>query len=126
MSPDKSTLALGAAGGAGDITFDLGGITVPWDGTNSQGLQVSSGTYVVQLKVENLSGAQTIESTSVTVIDAGGTVMNDPIVVPNPVLASATNFQIRWTALPGIQVEARLYNVAGELIEARPMTRPTA
>ncbi len=102
----------------------MGGITVPWDGTNSQGLRVSSGVYTVLLKVQNLAGAQTISSTSVTVINAGGIVMADPIVVPNPVPASATSVQIRWTALPGIQVAARLYNVAGELIESSTNDEP--
>ena len=73
---------------------------------------------MVQLTVQNLAGTTTVETTSVTVINAGGIVLDHAIVVPDPVAARASSFQIRWTALSGIQVEARLYNVAGELIES--------
>jgi hypothetical protein len=115
LVPDKDTVALGG-GASGGINFDIGGISVNWDGTNNSGLQVGSGTYLVQLEVQNLAGPQTVASASVTVIDAGGPVLSSAIVVPNPVPASAGSIEVRWRPLPGVQVTARLYNVAGELV----------
>jgi flagellar hook assembly protein FlgD len=115
LNPDKNTLALGADG-SDKIAFDLGGITAYWDGTNNSGNRVDSGTYTVKLEVQNLSGAQTVAATQVTVINAASVILGDPLIAPNPVPAAATSFQLRWKALPGIQVTARLYNVAGELI----------
>jgi hypothetical protein len=115
LVPDKDTAAL-TANGSTAFTFDLGGISVTWDGTNNAGQQVSSGSYLVQLEVQNLAGAQTIASTSVTVINAGGPVLSGVFVAPNPVPASASGFELRWKAIVGIEVTARLYNVAGELV----------
>ena len=116
--PDKTTLVLGGDGSANTdkITFDLNGYPVSWDGTNNAGQRVTTGTYTVQLEVQNYAGAQTISTTQVSVINAGGPVLGGAYIAPNPVPASASSFQVYWKALPGIDVTARLYNVAGELI----------
>jgi hypothetical protein len=111
LVPDKDTVASGSG-----ISFDLGGLSVTWDGTNNAGQQVSSGSYLVQLEVQNLAGKETVASTTVTVINAPGAVLSGALVVPNPVPAAANSFEIRWTPLAGVEVTARLYNVAGELV----------
>lgn len=99
------------------LNFDLGGLSVAWDGTNSLGQRVDSGVYTVQLESGSMGGSIVIATTSVTVLNAGGSVLTGAVVGPNPLHSDQSVIQLRMPSAPaGTEVIARLYNVAGELI----------
>jgi hypothetical protein len=119
LQPDVTSMAFGPDPSMGSkINFDLGGLTVPWDGTNALGQRVASGTYTVQLVSQSMGGgASIIATTSVTVINASGGVLAGSMAGPNPMLPSDTVLWLRVPNAPaGTHLIARLYNLAGELI----------
>lgn len=118
LLPDVSAIAFGPdPSSVAKVNFDLGGVSVAWNGLNDMGVRVQSGTYTVQLESESLGAASTIASTSVVVLNSGESVLNGGFILPNPVPASAASFTLRLPHSPaGTVVTARLYNVAGELI----------
>ncbi len=124
---DKATLALGPdAGPAGTVTFDLGnGVLVAWDGTDSQGQHVASGHYTAQLLAGDGGASKAVSSAGLTVLNVGGSLMGKAVAAPNPLnLMSSAGAQpgslpaivVAYNPVPGMEVRARLYNSAGELV----------
>lgn len=131
FSLDKDSLgvAFDANGVANDkITVTLLDSTgnthsVQWDGRNSQGQPLSSGTYTMRLVNETSTGAVTT-SRQVTLIkgaDAG--LPFDPFPAPNPAPSAGTPGHGRYLSVvypsPGLSyARATLYNQVGEKVGA--------
>lgn len=119
IQPDKSTLVVGGVAPSDTITFDLGGLSVAWDGKNSLGQRVDSGVYTVQLESDSMGGVLHVGTTSVTVINVAGSVLGGARILPNPVPAGVQRFALVMPSAPaGTEVIGRLYNLAGELIHS--------
>jgi hypothetical protein len=118
LIPDSSSIAFGPDGGPlNKLSFDLGGLSVEWDGLNDLGQRVNSGQYTVQLQSGSMGGAPIIASASITVLNADGSVLGGAVVGPNPLGAGQSVVHVRMPGAPtGTLVTGRLYNVAGELI----------
>jgi hypothetical protein len=118
LVPDSSSIAFGPDGGPlNKLTFDLGGLSVEWDGLNDLGQRVNSGQYTVQLQSGSMGDAPVIATTSITVLNADGSVLTGALVGPNPLGSDQNVVQVRMPGAPvGTLVTGRLYNVAGELI----------
>ncbi len=63
-----------------------------------------------------MAGNETVLTLSLLVLDADGAVLAGLVAAPNPALPSANAVTISWKALPGVEVDAILYNMAGERI----------
>jgi hypothetical protein len=132
LDPSSTTFAIGGDNGSttpNKVSFDvgLGYPPIDWDGTNNQGQRVDSGTYTVQLESGTMGGGSTvIATTSVTVINAGDSVLAGAVVGPNPDTSADPVIWLRAPNAPaGTLLTARLYNVAGELImESRNDLQP--
>lgn len=109
--------ALAFGPGGNQFKFSIGPATVPWNGRNSSGQQVQSGTYTVQLGYETLGGPVVIDSLAVTVINAGASVLAGAFVAPDPVSFGQEQATVVLPNAPaGTLVVGRLYDVAGELV----------
>lgn len=122
IEPDKKSIAVGSGSGpAGQVSFDLGnGSSVTWDGTNSQGQRVNSGTYVAQLIVTHDGAPKNVATVSVTVLNIAEGLLSGAVLAPNPLIligGAGTGVAIlRLNAPSGVEVIGRLYNMAGELV----------
>jgi hypothetical protein len=118
LDPSSSTFAFGPNPSAADkLDFDLGGLTISWDGTNALGKRVDSGVYTVQLESDSMGGAAIIATTDVAVINAAAGVLDGAMAGPNPLLPGDNTLWLRAPNAPaGTKLTARLYNLAGELI----------
>jgi flagellar hook assembly protein FlgD len=133
LVPDKNTVVVSAnSGSAGTVNFDLGnGTTVSWNGTNAQGQAVASGSYQAQLVVQQVGEPATIASAGVTVMSLSGGLLSHVLIGPNPMYLPApgsgsfagapagsvsSQLVLQLNTPAGVDVEARLYNIAGELI----------
>ncbi len=94
--------------GAGATAF------VAWDGTNSSGLQVATGTYLVRMTQKDAGGSQQYFSKSVTVIRIQSEAFDRAIAWPDPVTAADTAVHFRFEgAQPGTAAWGEIYNLAG-------------
>ncbi len=121
-------------GAAGVVTFDLGnngavgvtGTAVTWNGTNAAGQRVASGSYTAQLIVNHNGAPVTVASTAITVLSTVSNLLGGAVAGPNPLYmtpggpggpgSGGTTIVIKLNSPPGVEVTARLYNLAGELI----------
>ena len=127
IDPDKTSIAIGqATGPAGSINFDLGnGTSVSWDGTNSQGQRVQSGSYLAQLIVTHDGAPKTVATAALTVLNVAEGLLAGAILGPNPLnLLSGHGSPnglpgvviLKLNTPGGVEVVGRLYNMAGELV----------
>lgn len=127
FSEDKKSIAVGSGtGSAGTVTFDLGnGSTVTWDGTNSHGEHVMSGSYMAQLTETHDGAPKSVSSLPVTVLNVAEGLLGGAVVAPNPLnllgmgghpRAGAGVAIVQLKTPASVQVIGRLYNLAGELI----------
>jgi hypothetical protein len=92
-------------------------MTWNWNGRNSLGAVVASGTYLVRLTSSTPGGATKTIVRTITVIDNSlGLVDPAPLIGPNPLPASANSVTIVYKPQPGTWGYARIYNAAGELV----------
>jgi hypothetical protein len=124
-------LTVGSSGpdaGVTAVSFTLKGAagatsTWGWDGRNSVGQPVASGVYLVRLVHSALGQATTVKTLSVTLLAVPGSAaelsLSQARVGPQPWLGGGGPqgaLKAQYPALPGLAVEARLYDLAGELV----------
>jgi flagellar hook assembly protein FlgD len=102
-----------------DVVGNNGSVTQSWDGLNSAGAPVASGSYSLQL-VSNEGGRETVVTArSVTVLKIGEDqgALASALIGPNPVGAKERPTLFYDAAqLGGRRAEALVYNLNGELI----------
>jgi hypothetical protein len=88
-----------------------------WDGRNSQGQEVASGTYVVQLMSQGTGSSQILSSKTFTVLSPIKPGAPKVLTGPNPLGPKDTSLVFKFAPQPvGDAVTVKLYNVAGELV----------
>jgi flagellar hook assembly protein FlgD len=125
VDPTKTTFVVpDQAAGPGGVPFvlQLSGngspVTFTWNGRNSQGQEVSSGVYTVQL-ISQAAGSSSIilDSKGFTILDAPGNGGPKVTTGPNPLGPLDKSLTFSASGLAGTEVASvKLYNVAGELI----------
>ena len=89
-----------------------------WDGRNDQGQPVASGSYLVRLMETSLGRATTVKTISVIVLETPGgeaeAALSQARVGPQPWISGP--LKVGYPAVPGLGVEARLYDLAGERV----------
>jgi hypothetical protein len=93
--------------------------TLTWNGKNSQGQLVSSGSYTVELIDQGPAGQSTIvTSKGFEVLDAPGSSGPPQVHIgPNPLGPNDRELVFAYGALPqGTEAAVKLYNLAGELV----------
>lgn len=88
-----------------------------WNGLNSQGVPVKSGSYVAELVYNaGAGGSRTVESRSFIVLQAGNiATLDGSFAYPNPVTQGG-DILVSYPQSPSFPTVARLYNLAGEMI----------
>lgn len=97
------------------------GNNIVWDGKNSQGEIVSSGTYEMQVVVQTDQGTRIVASKSVVVLNAAVTgIISGIKLMPNPVVVSgdATSKKaiFQWSASGNGEAVIKIFNQDGELV----------
>jgi hypothetical protein len=107
-SASSPGLKISYGAGAGDY--------VTWNGLNSQGEAVASGSYLVQVTQSTETGKR-VYTQSVTVLEQSANVFAQAIAWPNPAPSGASSVTI-WLAglAPGSEVWGDVYNLAGERV----------
>jgi flagellar hook assembly protein FlgD len=94
------------------------GQTILWDGTNDFGTIVGNGVYTVQIVNVNTKGYKIVAASNLTVLHNGYEILSNIRIIPNPIdLAQYRILTIRYDAMAGTRIKAKLYNIAGELIK---------
>lgn len=123
----QSGRAVGSAAGASAISFslkDASGGESPWvwDGLNSFGQPVLSGTYIVRLVRSSAGSEMVVKTDSVTLLALPGSpaerAVAGAVLAPQPFgpAASGGVLSILYPPAAGLAGRARLYNLAGELV----------
>jgi hypothetical protein len=101
-------LKISYGSGASDFTY--------WNGLNSQGQAVASGSYVVQV-TQNTDSGKKIFAETVAVIQASANVFDQAIAWPNPASTGTNGIVIQLTGMPaGSEAWGDVYNLAGERV----------
>jgi flagellar hook assembly protein FlgD len=113
ISLDKTHLTEGQSL---NINYGLG--SIPWDGRNDSGQMVQSGEYLVKVTRSTGMGQTEVFSQSVTVVNGVSNSLSTALVAPNPAQLSDGKVSIYLDlSLSGpIQVQAFIYDLAGELL----------
>jgi flagellar hook assembly protein FlgD len=110
FSPTDSGPGLKISYGTGASDFSY------WNGLNSQGQAVASGTYVVQVTQDTETGKK-IFAQSVTVLQPSATVFDQAVAWPNPAPAGTAAVTIQVTGLAaGSELWGDVYDLAGERV----------
>lgn len=93
-----------------------------WDGMTMQGMPAGSGTYEAVLEVKNKDGYYTLlNSKTFTLMNIAGAAALDGLkAYPNPLVIYDYVFQplvIDWPIKQQGEINARIYNTAGELVK---------
>ena len=89
-----------------------------WDGRNSDGAPVASGSYIAELvySPKGAGGVQVVESKSFVVLQGGAdTALEGAFAAPNPVRRADT-LKAYYPAAAGSRVQAVLYDLAGQAV----------
>ena len=95
-----------------------------WDGLNSLGQPVQSGTYIVRLVHSELGTATTVKTEAVTLLATPGGLPErsaaSAIIAPQPYSSAAAQagqgLSLQYVPIPGVAGRVYLYNLAGELV----------
>ena len=95
-----------------------------WDGLNGQGQPVQSGTYMVRLVHTEFGKGAIVKTVAVTVLALPGSdeelALGAAVAAPQPWVSSAAGaaagLTVVYPPLPGRQVQADLFNLAGERV----------
>src|ERR1035437_8193500 len=90
-----------------------------WDGKNSQGMAVTSGTYEVQLTSRTLSGNVSVVSKTVNILSEGNSkYVGDIKAYPNPYHGGGS-MTFEWVSTGSLgEMTINIYNINGELIRS--------
>jgi len=114
------TFIIGKNGTVANINY-APGETEYWDGTNADGIYVTSGVYQVQVEVKSAEGYSVFAAKEITVINEGEKdVLGNISVYPNPFVTSKAKqmkVTFAWTEMAEGTVTIRVYNMAGEVIK---------
>jgi hypothetical protein len=120
--PSKTSFGVPSqAGGPGGVVFELklsdGSVqSLSWNGRNSLGQEVSSGSYTVQL-ISQVVGSESILDAKTFVILAAQAAAPTLQAGPNPAGPKDKNLVFTYSALAADErASVRLYNLAGELV----------
>jgi flagellar hook assembly protein FlgD len=110
LAPSSSSPGLKISYGSGPSDY------VYWNGLNSQGQAVASGTYVVQVTQDTDSGKK-VYAQSVIVVQASSQVFDSAIPWPNPVDPASSSVIIQLSGMAaGTEAWGDVYNLAGERV----------
>jgi flagellar hook assembly protein FlgD len=95
--------------------------SLDWDGKNSLGNLVESGTYEIYVEVRSKEGYVVAASKTITVLNESvPSILGEVKAYPNPLVLSENQtgvIRIAWTgSVPG-RVNIRVYNAAGEIVD---------
>ncbi|MCX8094160.1 MAG: hypothetical protein N3E50_08350 [Candidatus Goldbacteria bacterium] len=115
----EDTYCIGNNNGKLDIYY-ADGKMIQWDGRNSLGKLVSTGSYEVSVELRTNEGFTIVSSKKVTILNAENEkILNDLKIFPNPCIVAPKKEQkiyITWKSLSVGKITAKVYNIAGELI----------
>lgn len=114
-------------GGQIDVVYSNEiGDRIVWDGKNSHGVVVSSGSYEIQVTVKTELSESVTASKRITVLSDRKEYLDELVIAPNPYTAPGQGYtEIRWGFLAGAETGKAfvyIYNIKGELI--RRLTAP--
>jgi flagellar hook assembly protein FlgD len=90
---------------------------IEWDGKNSRGETVSSGTYEVQVVAKNIEGKTVVASKTVVVLKQDpGEIIGKVKITPNP-SRSGADAVFSWEDTSSGEMFIRIYNMAGGLVK---------
>jgi flagellar hook assembly protein FlgD len=118
----QSTFVLpNASSGAGGVILALKEangtvVSLPWNGRNSQGQEVASGSYTVQLVNQGMASSVILDSKVFTVLDAPGSGTPKVFTGPNPLGPADKVLTFAYTLPSGEAASVKLYDAAGELV----------
>lgn len=96
------------------------GNSIQWDGKNSQGEIVSSGTYEMQVVIQTNQGTRIMATKTVVVLDASITdIISDVKLKPNPVVvtdSASKKVIFQWAASGDGTAVIHIFNKSGELV----------
>jgi flagellar hook assembly protein FlgD len=102
------------------VTFIYGpniGQNVSWDGLNSNGMAVSSGTYEVQVIVKTNQGKQVEASKTIIILNNSTKSLSSVLVLPNPLKFGVDkSAKIGWMGTGTSKVRISIYNPSGEAV----------
>lgn len=109
-------------GGQIDIVYSNEiGDRIVWDGRNSHGIVVSSGSYEIQVTVKTELAESITASKRITVLSDRKEYLGELVIAPNPYTAPGQGYtEIRWSFIGGAaetgQAYVHIYNIRGELV----------
>ncbi|MES2202418.1 MAG: hypothetical protein V4498_09215 [candidate division FCPU426 bacterium] len=117
ISSDRLVLGTSPASSL-KISFGSGATDwVAWDGRNSAGSQVATGTYLIRMTQKGTGGARQYFSKSVAVIRIQSEAFDKAIAWPNPVGAGDAVMRIEFVgAQPGDPAWGEIYDLAGQKV----------
>lgn len=91
---------------------------VNWDGTNSAGQLVGSGTYYVRVEQQEGGKGSRVNTVAITVLRTSGNLLSDAFIAPNPLVPGSSGLvTLHAPSLSAsARLDARVYNTAGELV----------
>jgi flagellar hook assembly protein FlgD len=119
--------AVAVGGNGSGVAFQVaqvgGGGVVIWDGLNDQGQPVQSGSYMARL-IHSVAGqATTVKIIGITLLTLPGSSSQAALAAAvagpqpwTPAAAPSGRLMVAYPPLPGRQVWAGLYDLAGELV----------
>jgi flagellar hook assembly protein FlgD len=94
------------------------GQEIKWDGTNDPGQIVDNGVYTAAIVTTDKNAYTTVATAEITVLHDAYELLNNLRIIPNPVNnANNTVLHIKYDAVSGAKITAKIYNMAGELVK---------
>jgi len=88
---------------------------INWNGLNSNGVAVGSGTYEVKIISRTLEGTEVTASKTVIVLSEGSKYLDNIKAYPNPYTGTGV-LTFAWTSSYPGRIIIRVYNISGELV----------
>jgi hypothetical protein len=116
LVPEPSTALVTGSGAT--LSFNLGPLSLAWNGTAQDGSQLTSGVYTVELVVLTGASDQVLRSTSVTLLRGKpSAVLGKVYAYPNPIGSGSSGLLTVAMDNPyGVEVAGRLYGISGEMV----------
>jgi hypothetical protein len=91
--------------------------TYGWNGRNSNGQPVASGSYMMQLSEQGAGGSKILVTRSFPILDAyAGQSLAGSVIAPNPAPATASSVLVVYPDAPNATAKASLYSLDGSLL----------